>query len=302
MSEEYDEVYEDLDLELGSNGDAAAPSPEELREQIRQEMEAEFQEHKARFEAAERQRLGQRLREEAGIEWGDDDDLRPVDPLRASQFAARLPNAEPEFIPDPTYQPEEFAEWFQRQSAQVAAEAVKQAVEPLQRQLEQVGGWAMRPLSEGLAETAREALAGYGMDAFAESPEYVHALTQTVQQAIRAGQLPAEALSDPEALAPVALMLAPQFRGQVRASASPGRSAPGAFLPSDVSRAGLRTMQPSRGTGPGRGGYRVSDADRFGMELTGIQDPRLWAALDADADPDEYVRQRRAQLAKQKGR
>jgi hypothetical protein len=307
MSQEYEYEEPEGDLEEG-NPEGEVFDPEAERERLRQEMQEKFDADKARFEEAERRRISDQLRNEAGIEWDPQSGFRPVDSLKVNQFAARAVGRPTEIDPlDLPIQPyiddeDTIAAKLQRRDERLLAAAR----EEFRKELAPFQQMAQQPLISGTEQLARDALKqfmGEGAAVYTEHPEFGKRIQEAARQAVASGWAPA-ALNNLEAVATLALSCVPSLP---KAEPARERDAGGRYSAPNASRAALSATRPSSGSGlPPRNAVEMDAEDTAiwntceegGNAFSSKAEYEAFARSKREGDPDIYTRFREEQRRK----
>ncbi len=252
-----------------------------LAAEAKAEAEAALKEHKA----AVGQRLKERVRDYAGIEF--DENERPVlkDPNRVAGLLMgsqpQKPAEDPR--PDPVYDPDGFIAWSERRAEAKAEEKYK----PLADRLDRLEGQWVSQRVEGASTQAAEALGTYGLGQWAEHPGFAQAYRANL------ALLPPQAIGTPDAarmaaMAAVATLDPAQLpKSRQTPPQDPGT---GRFVPNGA-RAGLSQAQPPRGFSSQRpsSGFTAefsAEAEQAGMtpeEYQAMMNPdTAWAYAEAN--------------------
>ncbi len=275
----------DYSEEQEEEQETEALDPAALREQIaaelREQFETEFSGHRAAFEEKERKRISQRLKDTAGIEWTEQDDFRPVDPVRATQFVARGAQTAPDPLDAPISIFEDDADVTAAKIQRQIQRGIEAGLKPRDEQIAQLRVMAQQPAYSNIGRYAKEALETQGLGVYAEHPKFEETVTNAIRQAVDAGQLVPEALHNPQAIAAYTGMLAfggilPKPEG---GTTTPRDNVTGRYAAAQ--RASLESTRPTRGGGISRERTAFDDRDRRDMEDTGCETEDEFAALAA---------------------
>lgn len=301
--EAYD-ALDDLDEDTRALVQAEAERVAEERvAALRQEWE----------EAARKERSGRDRRMNAllgglrdlGLDAAEDGTPVIRDPSKLGALTERLgaapakgtPAAPPEpdlgEPPDPAYDPKGYADYHARLLDRKLQQALEAAVAPLKQQNEALQQVLQRtlagPTNPQVQNTARETLAGYGMEALADTPEFHSFLGQAL-----AG-VPLDQASDPAVIEQAAVLAMQATR---RAGVQPPAAPAPAANPQGqrqalaaAARGGLRQTAPSTG-GAGRPDavFTAEERDEAQLLTAFTGRPVSPAEVRASAMPDHHDR------------
>lgn len=250
-------------------------------EKIRQQYETDFNKHKANHS----RRLGkarQLLAEQFGLDV--DDEGNPVyrDPELLRQAALRLGAGgqpkqaeveEPEEMPDPYSEPQEYQRWMEARTTK----KVEAAVAPLLERIDTLMGYVGQQAATPALENARGYLEELGQGALADTPEFRQAFQQAIQN------VPLAERSNPMAVEAAVGVALPYARRQLQEQGwqppqqrqqAPGNN--GAALAA-AQRAGLQQTGASRGSAAAAGDFTAEEI-RAAQMLTEARGKRITPA------------------------